>query len=145
MSQRIPQIISVLTPFPHSVDIDAPIHEAHAFMRKFNIRHLPVTENNKLAGIITDRDIKLILGPEFDFPTEAELTVRDAYIDDAYVVDVSMPLDQVLLTMAEKHIGSALVTKHDKLVGIFTSNDACRHFAQFIRERLRTLGGDDAA
>jgi acetoin utilization protein AcuB len=145
MSQRVPQIISVLTPFPHSVDIDAPIHEARTFMRQFNIRHLPVTENKKLAGIITDRDIKLILGPEFDFPTEEELTVRDAYIDDAYVVDVSTPLDEVLFTMAEKHIGSALVTKQDKLVGIFTSNDACRHFAEFIRERVRTPSGDDAA
>ena len=31
------------------------------------------------------------------------------------------------------HIGSALVTKHGKLVGIFTVTDVCRVFAEFLK------------
>jgi CBS domain-containing protein len=34
--------------------------------------------------------------------------------------------------MAEHHIGSAVVTKNDKLVGIFTVTDACRALAEIL-------------
>jgi CBS domain-containing protein len=34
--------------------------------------------------------------------------------------------------MAENRIGSAIVTKHGKLVGIFTVTDACRALAEII-------------
>jgi CBS domain-containing protein len=34
--------------------------------------------------------------------------------------------------MAEHHIGSAIVTKNDKLVGIFTVTDACRALAEVL-------------
>jgi hypothetical protein len=47
-------------------------------------------------------------------------------------VDSSDPLDHVLEHMAAKHIGSALVTKHGHLVGIFTATDACRVFCRHL-------------
>jgi CBS domain-containing protein len=34
--------------------------------------------------------------------------------------------------MAQNRIGSAIVTKHGKLVGIFTVTDACRALAEII-------------
>jgi CBS domain-containing protein len=34
--------------------------------------------------------------------------------------------------MAEHHIGSAIITKNDKLVGIFTVTDACRALAEIL-------------
>jgi len=36
--------------------------------------------------------------------------------------------------MAEKHIDSVLATKNGKLAGVFTSTDACRCFAEFLRD-----------
>ena len=133
-----------MTPFPHSVDINAPVAEAREFMRKHAVRHLPVTKAGALAGIVTDRDIKLMLGPDFAYPDESELCVGDVYDDDAYSVDVSCPLDEVLLTMVERHIGSVLVTKHGKLAGIFTNVDACRSFGEYLGTLgLRTHNGKD--
>jgi len=38
----------------------------------------------------------------------------------------------VARTMADNHIGSAIVTKDDKLVGIFTVTDACRALARVL-------------
>ena len=34
--------------------------------------------------------------------------------------------------MAENRLGAAIVTKHDKLVGIFTVTDACRALAEVL-------------
>ena len=132
-----------MTPFPYSIEVDAPLKDAHKLMREHHFRHLPITRAGAIVGILTDRDIKLVLGPDFDYPNEEQLTVRDAYVERPCVVNASTPVAIVARTMAENHIGSAIVTKNDKLVGIFTVTDACRALAE-------VLGGtgeqsDDAA
>ena len=121
-----------MTPFPYSIDVDAPLKDAHKLMHDHNFRHLPVTRADAIVGVLTDRDIKLVLGPDFDYPNESELTVRDAYVERPCVVNASTPVAIVARTMAENHIGSAIVTKNDKLVGIFTVTDACRALAEVL-------------
>jgi acetoin utilization protein AcuB len=130
---RSPQILAFMTPFPYSIDIEAPLAEAHAFLRDRHIRHLPVTREGVLAGVLTDRDIKLALGPDLGSPPERELRVGDVFQPECYVVDAGEHLVQVAATMAERHVGSALVTRGGKLVGIFTTTDACRALARILR------------
>ncbi len=143
--KHIPAIKSVMTPFPYSVDANAPIEQAQEFMREHRIRHLPVTENQHLTGVLSDRDIKLYLGPDFDYPKKSEVTVKDVYQDKPYIVDLNERLDNVLKTMADKHIGSVLVTRNGKLAGVFTSTDACESYALHLREQFKPPGGDEAA
>jgi len=132
---RSPQILAFMTPFPFSIDIEAPLSEAHAFLRDRNIRHLPVTRDGVLAGVLTDRDIKLALGPDLGSPPERELRVSDVFQPESYVVDAGERLEDVAATMAERHVGSALVTRAGKLVGIFTTTDACRALARVLRDQ----------
>ena len=66
-------------------------------------------------------------------------------VSDAYIVDLDTRLDEVLAHMAEHHLGSAIITREGKLVGVFTTTDACRHFAEHLREQFRRSGGGDAA
>lgn len=143
--KRIPSIKTVMTPFPLSVDVQASVDDAQAFMRDHHIRHLPVTENGELVGMISDRDIKLILGPDFAYPDGKELKVSDAMIRDSYTVDMSERLDRVLRHMADNHIGSVAVTRKGKLAGVFTVTDACAAFADFLQEQVRRSGGGAAA
>jgi CBS domain-containing protein len=133
--KRNPQVIAFMTPFPHSVDVDAPLAQARQLMREHDFRHLPVTSGGKLVGVLSDRDIKLILGPDFGSPNESDLKVRDAYVDRPCVVPASTPLAKVARMMADRHIGSAIVTKNHRLVGIFTVTDACRALAQVLGDR----------
>ena len=142
---RAPQILAFMTPFPYSIDIEAPLAEAHAFLRQQQIRHLPVTRNGVLAGILTDRDIKLALGPDLGSPPERELRVADVFQPETYVVDAGQCLEDVAATMADRHIGSALVTRGGKLVGIFTTTDACRALARVLREQGPPAGPDQVA
>ena len=130
--KRNPQVLAFMTPFPYSVDIDSPLEHAHELMRQHHFRHLPVTSGETIVGVLTDRDIKLILGPDFASPDEGELRVRDAYVEKPCVVPASTPVAKVARVMAENRIGSAIVTKHDKLVGIFTVTDACRALAEVL-------------
>ncbi len=120
-----PKIESVMTPSPYSVALDAPIGAARKLMLDHHVHHLPVTRGSELVGIVTDRDIKLLLGPELGSPDPKELSVEDAYVSDSFTVDLHVPLVKVLATMVDRQIGAALVTRHGRLAGIFTAMDAC--------------------
>ena len=143
--KRIPQIKSVMTTFPDSVDADAPVSKALEVMQEHRIRHLPVTEKTHVIGLISDRDIKLMLGSDFTQPDADELIVRDAMVAEPYTVDLSERLDRVLAHMAEHHIGSVVVMRHGRLAGLFTASDACEAFAEFLRDQFRRSGGGNAA
>lgn len=133
--ERIPPIKAVMTPFPHSVGIDDSIETARAAMRAHAIRHLAVTEEGQLVGVISAREIELATGAQL---------VRDLQLALANVVELTEPLDRVLFAMAKSHLGSALVVKRGKLVGIFTSSDACRIFGECLRN-LFPNDDDEAA
>jgi acetoin utilization protein AcuB len=135
------QVSAFMTPFPHSVDVDAPLAQAHQLMRKHRFRHLPVTSGGSLVGVLTDRDIKLVLGPDFGSPEESELKVRDAYVERPCVVPASTPVATVARAMAENHIGSAIVTDNDRLMGIFTVTDACRALWEVLEGKGEDTNG----
>ena len=130
----IPSVRSVMTPFPHSVKARDPLLRARALMVEYEIRHLPVTEDDRLVGVLTDRDLKRALDPDLGLPPKEELFVRDVFVRDAYVVEGSEPLDLVLEHMATNHIGSSLVTRDGLLMGILTATDACRLFCDHLRK-----------
>jgi acetoin utilization protein AcuB len=138
---NIPTLKNVMTPFPHCVDAEAPIETAVEFMREHKIRHLPVTTRGALTSLVTDRDIKLVLGPDFAYPRD--LKVRDAMVKDCYIVDLETPLNIVLRHMTEQRIGSAVVTRRGKLAGVFTANDACRAFADYLDDAQGAEDGND--
>ena len=54
-------------------------------------------------------------------------------------------IDGVLATMARERIGSALVTRRGKLVGVFTTSDACQLMADWLRACFPESGGDEVA
>jgi acetoin utilization protein AcuB len=123
-----------MTPFPWWVGIDEPLLVAREMMQAHKVRHLPVKSEGKLVSIITDRDIKFALDPELGMPPRETMRVREVCVFTPYIVDIETRLDVVVETMAERRIGSAIVTRDDKLVGIFTSADACRAFARVLRK-----------
>lgn len=125
-----------MTALPRSIGIDARVLEARELMTEHDIRHLPVTDDGRLVGVVTQRDIALVLDPALDVPFHEELRVRTVCLLDAYVVEPETPLDAVVAEMARRRIGSALVARSGRLLGIFTATDACRLFATALRGSL---------
>jgi acetoin utilization protein AcuB len=139
--KRIPAIKTVMTPFPYSVEPDSKVEAALDIMNAHGIHHLPVTDDGELSGIISSRDIRRRMALDENL----SLNVHDVMSTDIYTADLSERLDSVLHRMAEHHLGSVIVTRKGKLVGIFTHVDACAAFAEFLREQVRRSGGDTAA
>jgi acetoin utilization protein AcuB len=137
-----PSMAAVMTPFPFSVQADDPVARAEELMKEHGIRHVPVRQGQELVGVLSERDLALRAGAGSARET---LRVRDVCVMDAYVVDISARLDAVALAMAERQIGSALVTKHGRLAGIFTVTDACRALGELLRQLFPVPRGDSAA
>jgi len=140
-----PSLKSAMTPFPYSIDVKANLQEARALMEKHKVRHLPVLQGHTVVGIITERDIAARIGRPGDNFVSNDISVEEAYIEDVYVVDLNEPLDNVLQTMADRHIGSAIVTRDGRLAGVFTTVDACRIFADYLRKNFPHPDGDSVA
>ena len=142
---HIPSVGSVMTPFPYVVQVDDSVMTAKALMVEHEVRHLPVKDRYTLLGVLTDRDLKRALDPSLGLPPKEELFVRDVFVPDAYVVDIAESLDGVLDHLSTQHIGSALVTRQGRLVGIFTLTDAARIFCRHLRSLFPGHSGKEVA
>ena len=130
---KVLTVAGVMTPFPHSIDIEASLKEAMATMKEYGVRHLPVTENELLVSVLSLRDIQVIMSPfQHDREEVKELMVRDVCAVDAYVVDIHASAAKVVTMMIDRAIGSAVVTKEGRLAGILTHTDIARKFLELI-------------
>ena len=140
--KSIPPIKAVMTPFPYSIDAGERVEAARRMMEEHGFHHLPVVRAGELVGVISDRE----LGRGGTGESEAApRRVGEVARTQAYVVDLTTPLDRVLAHMARHRLDAALVVKEGRLAGIFTMTDACRHFAELLRKWLAPADGDDAA
>lgn len=114
---------------PYSVGPDHPIADAMELMRDCIIRHLPVVEDERLVGLVSERDLKAALSNE----RAKSLTVADIMKRDVYVVSRNTPISEVCNTMADNKMGSVVVVNADRqAIGIFTTTDALRLLAETI-------------
>jgi acetoin utilization protein AcuB len=130
---KIPKVGEVMSHPPRTIGEDIPISKAKAHMLKDRIRHLPVLSAGRLVGIISDRDIRV--AESFQGP--GELLVNEVMTPDPYVVSEDELLDQVLLTMADKKYGCALVHHPGSqvVIGIFTDTDALKYFGKYLQQQ----------
>lgn len=142
MSKSIPRVQKYMSTAPHSIGRAQPLRVAHAMMHEHHIRHLPVLEGGRLVGILTERDVGLITS--MMDASERDTTVEEAMTTDVYAVSPEALLDEVASEMAERKYGSAVVLQNQKVVGIFTTVDACRALSELLRERLATPGSRGA-
>ncbi|MBX9609618.1 MAG: CBS domain-containing protein [Gammaproteobacteria bacterium] len=132
MKKTLPQLKTVMTPFPYSLDVDADVASARALLMEHGFHHLPLTEHGRLVGMVSSGRLAASEGR----------ALRDLCGESPYVVDIDTRLAEVLATLAARRVDAAVVTRHDKLVGVFTVSDACRAFAALL-ESLDPPPGED--
>lgn len=134
MPKTIPSVTKYMTTTPHSVAMEQAVSVAYDLMKKYHIRHLPVLHGGELRGLLSDRDVKMAMG--FKGFDPEKVLVSEIALEDPYLITPQTKLDEVVETLAEKRIGSALVIDNHKLVGIFTTTDALRAFGELLHSRL---------
>ncbi|MGH7827997.1 MAG: CBS domain-containing protein [Candidatus Binatia bacterium] len=143
--KRMPSVGSVMTPFPYFVNIDATVLEVERLMRQHRIRHVPVEQNGRVTGIVSERDLRHLArgpSPETD---KAQIRAREVMTADPYVASFDTPLNEVAAEMAKRRIGSTIIVHHEKLAGIMSVTDVCRILAEILTSEFSSNTGGDAA
>jgi len=100
------------------------IREAARIMAKIDAGALPVGENDRLIGVITDRDIAVRAVAEGKAPTTK---IRDVMSDEVLYCFEDQDLEEIAQNMAEMKIRRLPVVNRDKrLVGIISLGDLAR-------------------
>jgi len=110
-----------MTADPRSIGASASVVEAARLMRKQHIGSLPVTEDDRLVGMITDRDITTRVVAESAVPETT--SVGDVYSRDLISVEPNSDLDEALRLMARHQVRRLPVVENDRLVGMVAQAD----------------------
>ncbi len=123
---QAPTLLEAMTPFPFYLDAKADLAAARAMFETHPIRHLPIKDGARAVGLVTPRDL-FLAGRMSPQPKLGDICDREVLM-----VDIHLLLSAVLQAMVDQRVDCALVLKHDQLVGIFTTTDACRLLGQLV-------------
>jgi acetoin utilization protein AcuB len=136
MSKAIPKISKYMTQSPCWIDAKASVIEAMDLMQKEKVRHLPVTRDSKIIGMLSERDLKTLFSLVGSNVNPNKILAEDACTDQPYTTKPDALLNEVVTQMANKKYGSAVVLDEGKLVGIFTAVDACVALSDICEKRF---------
>lgn len=127
---------------PITISPDANFFEARNLIHEKGIRHLPVVDKeNRLLGIVTDRDIReaapsdatLLSVQELNYllgklKVSAFMTPKEKLI----TITPDTLIEEAVKLMRDHKIGCLPVVEGDKLYGIFTETDALDHLVDIF-------------
>lgn len=112
---------------------DAGIREAFFKMKEHHIRHLPVVEDNRLLGIISDRELRRpdwvdeTVDIAHVYQLDDALSVSDVMIKDVHVIHTYDSLRKAARLLLDNRIGAApVLDKTGALVGMLSAVDLLR-------------------
>ena len=114
----------VMTVGPTAVSPTTPVREAARLMSKEDVGPLPVVEEEKLVGIVTDRDLVLRVLAQDRSPEST--TVGEVATKELVTVKPDDELDRALQLMAHNQIRRIPVVENERLVGILAQADVAR-------------------
>jgi acetoin utilization protein AcuB len=108
---------------------EASAAEALTLCRERRIRHIPILEERRLVGIVSDRDLRdasPALGDPERARTLRKIRVGDVMTREVITVDPQDSIENAAQQMYELKIESLPVVAEEELLGIVTSSDVMR-------------------
>jgi CBS domain-containing protein len=120
------QVREAMTSNPRTVTSDSSIAEAARLMRDEDTGIAPITEGERLVGVITDRDVAIKVVAEGKDPETTKVTQIAA--TNLVTIDPEQDLDEALRLMAQHQVRRLPVVEEDgKIVGILAQADVAQH------------------
>ena len=129
-----------MTPNPTTIESTTTIADASELMRKRNFRRLPVVDNGRLVGIVTDRDLRTVAPSpattlsifELNYLL-AKMQVNDIMHKNVITIPVDATIEEAALIMSTRHIGGLVVVgENGSVVGVITETDIFNSFVEIM-------------
>ena len=129
-----------MTPNPITVGPETSVVDAAELMHAKKVRRLPVVQNGKLIGIVTDRDLREV-GPspatslsihELNYLL-AKMKISDVMTKAVLTVNAEATIEEAALIMYNNKIGGLVaVDDANNVVGIITETDIFKLFVDVM-------------
>jgi acetoin utilization protein AcuB len=138
-----------MTRNPVTLGEKARLREAVELVMVRRIRHIPVLDGEgRLAGIVTDRDVKrslpsplsAIASEEYESILD-ETEVARVMTREPLTIEADAKVGEAVELLLNAKVGGLPVIESGRLVGIFTERDALRGYLRLLK-RLGALPGE---
>jgi CBS domain-containing protein len=118
-------IREVMTPSPQTVEAGATAADAAKLMKQADAGMIPVVEEQRLVGTLTDRDIAIRVvaeGRDAGATTVGEIASRDLV-----TIGPDQDIAEALGLMASNQVRRLPVVEGETLIGVVAQADVARH------------------
>ena len=133
------QVRDYMTADPQTLDVQGTLLDAVLLLRRAELRHIPITENGRLAGILTDRDVNRYapsiltpLSPQEYNRVFEETSIAKVMTRNPMSISPDVPLADAVDMLFRNRLGCLPVLEEDRLVGIITVSDMLRALNDLI-------------
>ncbi len=146
------KVKDLMTEKVYTVGPDDPVDKVFVLFHYEGIRHVPVVEKKKVVGIVSDRDMKKILGPKTQTTLKSgndkqfnisPRKVRTIMRRNVLTVGPEELSSDAAAIMAKRKIGCLPVAKNGRLVGILSATDILKAYvklSQTFQKLKKELG-----
>jgi CBS domain-containing protein len=130
----------VMTSEPITISPDDTLADAIEVLRKHHIHGLPVVENRKVLGMITDRDLRTMLGPgartaDLGLLVKADASVRSIMSMGPWTIAPDAPVSEAARMLAMLRVGALpVVDGEGLLIGIVSVSDVLSAAAKILEQ-----------
>jgi CBS domain-containing protein len=131
------KVKDIMTPDVATLDRNDELSLADDIMKLGRIRHLPVVDEGRLVGIISQRDLfKASLTSAMGYGEKAKrefiklVVVKEVMVGDVITISTEASIEEAGRLMLEKKIGCLPVIEDGDLVGLITETDILRHYVE---------------
>jgi predicted transcriptional regulator len=115
-------------PLNEFLDVEDPVWKAWRLMKNLKVKQLPVMKNEKIVGVVSDKDIVQISG----FNGGQSMPVKEAMNLDPLIVQIDDTMHTVLQSMLKKDQQHAVVLNaQGEICGMFSWSSAFKFFLNF--------------
>lgn len=119
-----------------TLDVYEGLEVAEQTMKKYQIRHLPITRDGKLTGMLSLTDLQRISfastisdsDENMDSGIYTMFTIDQIMTHHPVSVNLNDGMVKVLLIFSEKEFHALPVVEDEKAVGIITTTDIIKYF-----------------
>jgi CBS domain-containing protein len=118
------RVLDVMTTLPAVIGPETSAAQAARMMADLDVGSLPIVEDSRLVGVITDRDLAVRILAEGRDP---QTPVGEICTSTVVTVAPAAPIDVAAQLLARNQLRRLPVVEGDRLLGIISQADLARH------------------
>jgi CBS domain-containing membrane protein len=139
MADQQMRVCDVMTKEIITLSPSQHLHSVDDLMKVAGIRHVPVVDDGRLVGIVTQRDLfRAAMSSVLEFRDSAargwleRIRVAEVMTSPVVTATPDWPIGRAIDTMLEHAIGCLPVVERDRLVGLVTETTLLRLLARMV-------------